>query len=157
MKIITKFVIGDLVEYFGYNVSCENEIQNYEKGLISRINEERQLKVGEIYKVVAIIDENYGFFIDIQGKGYKGDYIVVSGISSSNFNKINKTKIMKITNLVKKILDKDTRTLIKAGFINGDIALTEEGVNELIGILFLEKKAELLKVAEEKLNEDNNK
>lgn len=67
----------------------------------------------------------------------------------------NEITNMKITNLVKKILDKDTRTLVKAGFINGDLALTDEGVSELLGILFLEKKEELLKVANEKIDEDN--
>lgn len=67
-------------------------------------------------------------------------------------NKIN-NNTMKITNLVKKILDKDTRTLVSAGFINGDLALTDEGVSELLGILFLEKKDELVKIAEEKIND----
>ena len=63
---------------------------------------------------------------------------------------------MKITNLVKKILDADTRKLIKAGFINGDLALTDEGISELMGILFLANKEELLKVADEKIK-DNSK
>ncbi|HCR36117.1 TPA: hypothetical protein DIU22_03700 [Candidatus Woesebacteria bacterium] len=69
--------------------------------------------------------------------------------------KNNKTT-MKITNLVKKILDADTRKLIKAGFINGDLALTDEGISELMGILFLANKEELLKVADEKIK-DNSK
>ena len=66
-------------------------------------------------------------------------------------NKINNT--MKITNLVKKILDKDTRTLVSAGFINGDLALTDDGVSELLGILFLQNKDELVKIATEKIEE----
>ncbi len=71
-----------------------------------------------------------------------------------NYKLITKqNNTMKITNLVKKILDKDTRTLVSAGFINGDLALTDEGVSELAGILFLEKKDELVKIAEEKIND----
>ncbi len=65
----------------------------------------------------------------------------------------NKTNKMKITNLVKKILDKDTRTLVSAGFINGDLALTDEGVSELLGILFLQNKDELVKIAQETLED----
>lgn len=61
---------------------------------------------------------------------------------------------MKITNLVKKILDKDTRTLVSVGFINGDLAITDEGVSELLGIIFLEKKEELVKIAKEKLADE---
>ena len=63
---------------------------------------------------------------------------------------------MKITNLIKKILDNDTRKLVAAGFINGDLALTDEGVSELLGMLFLEKKKELVKIAEEKLADEKN-
>lgn len=62
--------------------------------------------------------------------------------------------IMKITNLVKKILDKDTRTLVSAGFINGELALTDEGVAELLGILFLQNKDELVKIANEKITDE---
>ena len=71
-----------------------------------------------------------------------------------NIKLINNNK-MKITNLIKKILDADTRKLVEAGFINGDLALTDEGVSELLGIMFLEKKAELVKIAQEQI--DNKK
>lgn len=64
-------------------------------------------------------------------------------------------KTMKVTNLVKKILDKDTRTLVEAGFINGGLTLTDEGIEELMGLLFLENKEALVKIAKEKLNEDS--
>ncbi len=56
--------------------------------------------------------------------------------------------------MVKKILDADTRTLVKAGFINGDLALTDDGVSELMGILFLEKKDELVKIANDKITDE---
>lgn len=69
-------------------------------------------------------------------------------IYKPNNNKINN---MKITNLVKKILDKDTRILVEAGFINGDLALTDDGAEELLGLLFIEKKDELVKIAKEKI------
>lgn len=68
-----------------------------------------------------------------------------------------KGTIMKITNLVKKLLDKDTQTLVKAGLINGDLQLTDEGTTELLSILFIEKKDELVKIAQEKLDEEKEK
>jgi hypothetical protein len=70
-------------------------------------------------------------------------------------NIYNNNKTMKITNLVKKILDKDTQILVKAGFINGDLQLTEEGTQELLGLLFLENKTKLVEIANEKINEAN--
>jgi len=69
----------------------------------------------------------------------------------------NKKIFMKITNLVKQILDQDTRKLVKAGYIDGELSLTEDGVSELIGMIFAEKKPELVKLAEEKINEENSK
>ena len=89
----------------------------------------------------------------LQAKDEKCFVAVVGNILEDY--KLNNNNFMKITNLVKKILDKDTRTLVSAGYINGDLALTDEGVAELIGIMFLEKKAELLKIAQEKLDENN--
>jgi hypothetical protein len=72
------------------------------------------------------------------------------------FNQLNFNQTtMKITNLVKKILDEDTRKLVKANFINGDLALTDEGVQELLGLLFLANKDELVKIADEKIKETN--
>lgn len=96
--------------------------------------------------------------VDIKTKSWTNGIVLRSNgkndcEDSEEVKIISNYKTMKITNLVKKILDNDTRTLVKAGFINGDLALTDEGVGELLGILFLEKKAELLKVAQEKLDE----
>lgn len=69
--------------------------------------------------------------------------------------KLITNKTMKFTNLVKKLLDEKTRTLIKAGFVSDNLELTEEGVSELLSIFFLEKKEELVKIAERKINELN--
>ena len=84
-----------------------------------------------------------------------GGECVEKALKHEEIKNLITNKNMKITNLIKKILDKDTRTLIEAGFINGDLALTDEGVSELLGLLFLEKKNELLEVAEEKNAETN--
>ena len=89
-----------------------------------------------------------------KGQSHKVDRLSDIIRPENNKNKIN--KIMKITNIVKQLLDSDTRKLVKAGLINGDLALTEEGVSELLGIIFLANKAELVKVAEEKLDDKNN-
>lgn len=70
-------------------------------------------------------------------------------------NLIVSHKPMKITNIVKKLIDKDTRTLIEAGFIDDGLSLTDSGASELMGILFLENKAELVKVARENLDDTN--
>ena len=92
------------------------------------------------------------YFYAVDNKSNSHKVVNLNDIIKLEDKKINKK--MKITNLVKSILDSDTRTLVKAGFINGDLALTDEGINELVGILFLEKKAELVKIAKETLKDE---
>lgn len=67
---------------------------------------------------------------------------------------ISKTNIMtKLNSMMKRLLDADTKKLIKGGLINGDLQLTEEGKEALLSIIFEEKKADLVKVAEENIAE----
>ena len=80
------------------------------------------------------------------------DYGVSGGNGEINNN--NKTIMSKLNTMMKKLLDKDTKTLIEAGYINGDLELTEAGKKELMVILFLANKKELVDSAKELL-EDN--
>ena len=76
------------------------------------------------------------------------EYEIISKTLTNSHTIMNKLSIM-----MKKLLDKDTQILVKAGFINGDLDLTGEGQNALNTVLFIEKKAELVKLAEEVLAE----
>ena len=67
---------------------------------------------------------------------------------------INKKTFMKqLKGLMKKLLDADTQKLVKADYINGDLELTEKGKNTIFEMIFLENKAELVKLAEEEIKE----
>ena len=70
----------------------------------------------------------------------------------------NKPKMLqRLGNYMKKLLDKDTQVLVKAGFINGDLEPTEEGLDALNSILFFEKKTELVEMAKEMIAEEEEK
>lgn len=64
-----------------------------------------------------------------------------------------KTFMSRLSIMMKKLLDADTKKLVEAGFINGDLNLTEEGRVQLQTILFMANKAELVKNAEEVIAE----
>lgn len=68
-------------------------------------------------------------------------------------NNNNKTIMSKLKTLFKRLVDHDVQVLSEVGFLNGDLALTQEGKDEIMNLLFLEKKAELVKVAQEMLDE----
>jgi len=65
----------------------------------------------------------------------------------------------KLSQMMKKLLDGETKTLIKAGYINGDLDLTNEGMRALLTILFMGEgiKAELTAMAQEELDEADKK
>jgi hypothetical protein len=66
----------------------------------------------------------------------------------------NKTIMQKVSTMFKLLVNDDTKALKEAGYINGDLELTDEGNNELRAILFAANKAELVKVAKDKLAEE---
>ena len=65
-----------------------------------------------------------------------------------------KKNMNKLNSMMKRLLDKPSQTLYKAGFINGDLELTEKGADALRVILFDANKVELVKQAEEELKEE---
>ena len=111
----------------------------------------------------------YNIYVNLSDKTLAADWSSFkyeNAITLEEFKKIKKGRysienkftnkiIMKITNLVKKLLDKKTRDLIEAGYIDGDLELTEEGKEALLSILFIEKKEELVKMAQDEIK--NNK
>ena len=160
---VTKLHAGNKVVFWGPSISLKAELDRYDKGLCPAPSNENCLVVGGIYTVVAVDEAYDGTYIDVQGTSIKGYPIYVNGVSSSNFqlitkgrksNKLTKTvKSMRLTNLAKKLLDADTRTLIKAGYIDGDLELTDAGQRAALSILFIEKKDELVKMAQDEIKE----
>jgi hypothetical protein len=65
-----------------------------------------------------------------------------------------KTNMNKLTSMLKRVLDPEAQTLYKAGYIDGNMALTAKGQEALNAILFTANKAELVKQAEEELKEE---
>jgi len=61
------------------------------------------------------------------------------------------------SSLMKRLLDKDTQVLIKAGFLNNDLSLTNKGEEEVMALMLMQNKTDLVKVAEEKLAEEAEK
>jgi hypothetical protein len=83
--------------------------------------------------------EMWGWFCDSQ--------LVLA--DSSN----KQTMTQKVGSMMKRLLDADTRKLVKAGLINGDLELTTEGQQALMAVLFEGNKAALVKEAEEIISE----
>ena len=64
---------------------------------------------------------------------------------------------MKLNSMMKKLLDKATKTLVKADYINGDLQLTPKGKEALDTLVFEQHKETLVKMAEEDLKEEKKK
>jgi len=59
----------------------------------------------------------------------------------------------KLNNMMKRLLDADTQTLVKAEYINGDLELTGKGQEALYSVLFADKKADLVALAQVELDD----
>lgn len=97
-----------------------------------------------------------------EGNHYRYDILNASGTKVANcYNCLHdehlkpKHSIMnKLSNMMKRLLDKDSQALVKAGFINGDLELTGEGQEVLHSLLFQQNKEALVELAQEKLAEE---
>lgn len=92
---------------------------------------------------------------------YKGVNVYGNDSSISLFvgnqPKPKKSMTKVITNLVKKLVDQETQDLIKIGWLDDELVLTEEGRDALLERMFLEKKTELAQEAKELLAEEAKK
>ena len=58
-----------------------------------------------------------------------------------------------LSKLAKKLLDADTKALVKAGVLDNELDVTEEGVDFVISFLIDKNKEELAKEARKQLQE----
>lgn len=127
-----------------------------------------KFKVGDLVKIHKPIDTSKSpTWITPDMDKYDGKIIVLTKTSgyywrhdrwnfSENWlelinNKVdNKQTIMqKLNSMIKRLLDKDSQALYEAGFIDGDLRITQRGKEELDGIIFEANKAELVRLAKE--------
>lgn len=63
----------------------------------------------------------------------------------------------KMNNFFKKLTDKKIQALVKAGYLNSDLKITVKGNGALIELLFLANYDELVKLANEEIEETEKK
>ena len=68
--------------------------------------------------------------------------------------KPKQTLMNKLSLMMKKLLDSDLQTLVKAGYIDGNLELTAEGKTALDSVLFDNYKSDLVVLAQEKIVEE---
>jgi len=63
----------------------------------------------------------------------------------------------RLTPMQKRLLDADTQTLLKAGYLDSELDLTDAGQEVLDGIMFEANKAALVAAAQARLDEESKK
>lgn len=111
-------------------------------------------------------NEKLGTSGKLPHKGYKYSWAISLDNTEASVEVIKKTKTEKDTKkitmktlkgLMSRLLDGDTQKLYKAGYIDGDLQLTADGKEELMMLLFIANKTELVKLAEAKIAEEEKK
>ena len=133
------YQVGDIIEVFGTSRG------NYttDKAIVKKIIDGKHI--------------NYEGCEGHSGFGYT-NYAAINDVrlinhESKNDSIINKS-MNKISLMMKKLLNPDLQTLVKANFINGNLDLTDEGQKALNTILFSSNQKELVEMAEAKLDEE---
>ena len=81
---------------------------------------------------------------------YRSDNIITPGAKKQS-------TMTKITNMFKTLLDSDTQTLVKAGYLDSELNLTSCGEDVLQNVLFVANKAALVAAATEEIAENAKK
>jgi hypothetical protein len=128
-----------------YKVGDRIEVTN----LISGGDFAKGLKIGQQFEVLSV-DMDGDVRVEFsQSRSYLLTKNQIKLVSASN-----KTSFMKtLGTMFKKLVDADTQALVKAGYINGDLELTDEGKNELMALVFDANKAALVVAAQAKLTQ----
>lgn len=122
----TVFQIGDRVELLGSNYGC---------GTIT-------------HKFQRPIGQSQHFTVTLDKGGTTNWY------DDNDTKLINKKgKPVKLNAMLKLLLSKEDKVLYKAGYIDGELKLTDTGTEALLAIQFQANKAELVKAAQEDLDE----
>jgi len=118
-------------------------------------------EVGEIYDYEFYVWQNEKDggrgSIHPSARGYKYSWCICWSSPGEIEILKSKTTMQKLTSTLKRILSPELQKLYKAGFIDGNLELTNEGKNEIWALLLKHFEAELTKVAEEKLSEEKKK
>lgn len=88
--------------------------------------------------------------------GQRGSRTLYIGNGTNKVQKYKNTKggtMPYLSNIAKKLLDADTKVLVKAGYLDSELELTEQGAAELIEILFLANKPAMVASAKAKIKE----
>lgn len=101
---------------------------------------------GEMYPVDSYNGRLYARFKEGNGCQCYWNWILVSHEGSVG-------KSMKITNIARGILDEDYRSMIRVGWLNADLSLTEEGRDFVLGRYLVKNKVSFGKAAVELLEE----
>ena len=148
-----KIKVGDWVRTNG---SDGQTTKNFFEGEIVEINDEdfyvwQDFKNGDMGR---LSPERYKYSWDIKFNNDEAEIEILKKFRESSLksNLLNE-KSMGLAKIAKRIFDPDTKKLVKADLLTSELDLTSEGKDELLAILFDDKKAELIKVAEEIIKE----
>jgi len=101
-------------------------------------------------KVISVNVDSFN--VDSQSEGYRSWGIFFDNPGEIKLlNRKEVTIMNKLSIMMKKLLSSDIQTLVKAGYINGDLNLTTEGERALNAVLFEANKKALVELAEKEL------
>lgn len=97
---------------------------------------------------------NYWYKFEVNGSEFEAWENDIELVNSNYVDNNKQTIMQKVGIMFKKFTDKDTQTLYKAGYVNGNLELTEAGRTALLAVNFDANKAALVASAQEVIAEE---
>lgn len=140
-----RFEKGELIECVGISVSCIAEQEKYARG-----ERRSPLEVGKVYEVTGTSEVGSINFVSVRADG-----VYVNGTYAAQFKRVsNKPFMPNVISTIKKITRREPeKSFVKAGFMDENENVTDEGSDALIYILWEQNKTELKKLADQ-INEE---
>jgi len=143
---------GNLIQaehYLTLVESNNNKPMKYKVG-----NRLRNSESGKIITITGIRDHEYCY--TLEGNNHCREVHLNKYYTLLTKDNKIKTTMKKLTSMMRKAFSPELQKLYKAGFINGDVEITEEGRSELWTLVFDAHYKELVVLAQEKLKEEKN-
>ncbi len=159
----TEIQVGQYVETNGDGSGVLDHNQKPVRGIVSEVMKNPRNNRWQFY-ILNNTHEGSWNEVEPTQKGYKYSFKVkfsspgyITLIDKQDMGNCERTEnpsvLKRVSTLLKKTLDKDTKTLLKAGYLDETLCLTARGQEALDAIAYGVHKAELVASAQEDLDE----
>lgn len=149
-----KFKVGDMVRCINKNANLSSELEIGKCYLVTRVSKDKEEYLLSLHNIDSRWSD-YQFELVEEESTQLGTYTYSTSFYADfpATEEPKKTLMQKLTTTLKRVLNSNMQALYKAGYINGDLELTDTGRRALNTLMLELHEEALAKMAQEDLKE----